>query len=183
MPIPVTDLRQSWPRPSAPQPIVIIGAGGIVTDAHLPAYRLAGFPVAGVYDLDPDRACAVANKWDIQSFATLDEAIATPGALYDLALPPGVHLSVLPLLPAGAAVLIQKPMGRDLAEATAILELCRNKHLKAAVNFQLRFSPMFLALADAIGRGWLGDIVDAEVHLNLSTPWDLFPFLNGMARV
>ena len=64
----------------------------------------------------------------------------------DLALPPGAHLDVLPKLPDGAAVLLQKPMGRDLAEATAILDLCRSKTLKAAVNFQLRFSPMMLAV-------------------------------------
>jgi predicted dehydrogenase len=181
--IPVNELRQSWPRPSAPRPIVIIGAGGIVTDAHLPAYRLVGLPVAGVFDLNQERAREVAAKWDIVAFPTLEEAIATTGAVYDLALPPGAHLDVLPKLPEGAAVLLQKPMGRDLGEATAILKLCREKRLKAAVNFQLRFSPMFLAVADAIKRGWLGDIVDVEVHLNVMTPWHLFPFLKGMKRV
>ncbi len=154
-----------------------------MTDAHLPAYRLAGFPVAGVFDLNHDRAREVAAGWDIVAFPTLEEAIATQGAVYDLALPPGAHLDVLPKLPEGAAVLLQKPMGRDLAEATAILRLCREKQLKAAVNFQLRFSPMFLALADAIERGWLGDVVDVEVHLNIMTPWHLFPFLKGMPRV
>lgn len=181
--IAVEELRQSWPRPSTPKPIVIIGAGGIVTDAHLPAYKLANLPVAGVFDLDLDRAKQVAAKWETSAFATLDEAIATPGTVYDLALPPGVHLDVLPRLPDGAAVLLQKPMGRDLAEATAILELCRRKSLKAAVNFQLRFSPMMLAVADALQRGWLGRLIDVEVHLNLVTPWHLFPFLNGMPRV
>lgn len=181
--IAVEGLRQSWPRPSAPKPIVIIGAGGIVTDAHLPAYKLANLPVAGVFDLDLDRAKQVAAKWETHAFATLDEAIATPGAVYDLALPPGAHLDVLPRLPDGAAVLLQKPMGRDLAEATAILDLCRAKSLKAAVNFQLRFSPMMLAVADALQRGWLGRLIDVEVHLNLVTPWHLFPFLNGMPRV
>lgn len=183
MSIAVEMLRQNWPRPGAPKPIVIIGAGGIVNDAHLPAYRLAGLPVAGVYDLDADRARAVAAKWETRAFATLDEAIAKPDAVYDLALPPGAHLDVLPQLPDGAAVLLQKPMGRDLAEATAILELCRSKSLKAAVNFQLRFSPMMLAVADALERGWLGRLVDVEVHLNLMTHWHLFPFLNGMPRV
>ena len=74
-------------------------------------------------------------------------------------------------------------MGRDLAEASAILALCRQKSLVAAVNFQLRFSPMMLAVADAIERGWLGRLVDVEVHLNLVTPWHLFPFLKGMPRV
>lgn len=183
MTIPVAELRQSWPRPSAPGPIVIIGAGGIVNDAHAPAYRLANFPLAGIYDLDHDRALATAKKWDSQAFATLEEAIATPNAVYDLALPPAAHLDVLPKLPDGAAVLLQKPMGRDLGEATRILALCRQKRLKAAVNFQLRFSPMFLALADAMQRGWLGQIVDVDVHLNLLTPWELFPFLKGMPRV
>lgn len=183
MSIDVTALRQVWPQPSAPKPIVIIGAGGIVEDAHLPAYRLANFPVAGVFDLSPERARIVADKWGTRAFTGLEEAIGTPGAVYDLALPPGAHLDVLPKLPDGAAVLLQKPMGRDLAEATAILKLCRERNLKAAVNFQLRFSPMMLAVADAIERGRLGRLVDVEVHLNLVTPWHLFPFLKGMPRV
>lgn len=183
MPTDYSTLRQSWPRPSNPRPIVIIGAGGIVNDAHLPAYRLAGLPVAGVFDIDAGKARALAEKWDIPAFATLEEAIATPGAVYDLALPPAAHLDVLPKLPDGAAVLLQKPMGRNLDEATAILRLCQSKGLKAAVNFQLRFSPMMLAVKDALERGWLGPLIDTEVHLNLVTPWELFPFLKGMERV
>lgn len=183
MSIDVAALQQAWPRPSAPRPIVIIGAGGIVADAHLPAYRLAGFPVAGVFDLNTERAKAVAAKWGITAFANLEQAVDTPNAVYDLALPPAAHLDVLPHLPDGAAVLLQKPMGRDLAEATAILNLCRAKALRAAVNFQLRFSPMMLAVADALRRGWLGRLIDVEVHLNLVTPWHLFPFLKGMPRV
>jgi predicted dehydrogenase len=179
----VSGLRQAWPLPSAPRPIVVIGSGGIVNDAHLPAYRLAGLPVAGVYDLDRAKAAAVAEKWHTRAFDTLEAAIATPDAVYDLALPPAAHLDVLPRLPDGAAVLLQKPMGRDLAEATAILALCRQKSLQAAVNFQLRFSPMMLAVADALQRGWLGRLIDVEVHLNLVTPWQLFPFLKGMPRV
>lgn len=183
MGIDVSGLRQAWPRPSAPRPIVIIGAGGIVNDAHLPAYRLAGLPVAGLFDRDPVRTAEMARKWGVRAFNSLEEAIATPDAVFDLALPPAAHLSVLSALPDGAAVLLQKPMGRDLAEATAILALARQKALKAAVNFQLRFSPMFLALKDALDRGWLGRPIDLEVHLNLVTPWHLFPFLKGMDRV
>lgn len=183
MAIDTASLRQTWLTSSLPRPIVIIGAGGIVNDAHLPAYRLAGFPMAGVFDLDAEKARKLAGKWDIPHFATLEEALATGGAIFDLALPPSAHLSVLPKLPDRAAVLLQKPMGSDLAEATAIRELCRSKSLVAAVNFQLRFSPMMLAAKDALDRGWLGKLVDTEVHLNLVTPWHLFPFLKGMPRV
>ena len=45
-------LKNSWPLPSFPKPIVIIGAGGIVNDAHMPAYRKANFDVLGLYDID-----------------------------------------------------------------------------------------------------------------------------------
>ena len=39
-------LRQVWPAPSRARPIVTIGAGSIVADAHFPAYAKAGYPVA-----------------------------------------------------------------------------------------------------------------------------------------
>lgn len=162
---------------------MIVGAGGIVNDAHMPAYRLAGLPVAGLFDIDASRAATLGEKWDLPVHGSLAEAIATPDAVFDLALPPAAHAEVLRHLPDGAAVLIQKPMGRNLDEASEILSICRDKRLTAAVNFQLRFAPMMLAIRDAVDRGWLGRLVDVEVHLNLLTPWHLFPFLKGMERV
>ncbi len=177
------NLRQAWNRPSNPRPIVIIGAGGIVHDAHLPAYRLAGFPVAGIFDIDRGRAEALAAKWGLKVFSTLEDATAVKDAAFDLAIPPAAHLDVLSALPERSPVLIQKPMGRDLDEATHILNLTRKRHLTAAVNFQLRFAPMMLALRDALDRGLLGRLVDVEIHLNILTPWHLFPFLKGLPRV
>ena len=176
-------LRQTWPMPAAPRPVVLLGCGSIVVDAHLPAYRKAGFPVAGIYDLDTAKAAEVARQWNTRHFTSLGEAVAEPDAVFDLATPPSAHLAVLNALPDGATVLIQKPMGRNLAEASDILRLCRAKKLVAAVNFQLRFAPMMLALRDAVERGLLGDLIDVEVHLNLVTPWELFAFLRGIERV
>jgi predicted dehydrogenase len=182
-PEPVSALRQAWPLPSDCRPIVIIGAGGIVNDAHLPAYRKAGFPVAGLYDLDRERAGALAERWSLPVFSSLEEAICVPGAVFDLAIPPAAHLGVLQAIPVGSSVLLQKPMGRDLAEATAILHLVRARQLVAAANFQLRFAPMMLAAQDAAARGLLGRLIDIDVHINVLTPWHLFPFLKGMPRV
>jgi predicted dehydrogenase len=176
-------LQQSWPRPSQPRPIVLIGAGGVVRDAHLPAYRKAGFPVAGIFDLDPAAAEARGKEFDLPVFRSMAEAIATENAVFDLATPPGAHEAALAQLPDHATVVIQKPMGRNLAEAQRIVDLCRTKNLKAAVNFQLRFAPYMLAIRDFVERGELGEIVDVEVHLNLETPWDLFPFLLKESRV
>ncbi len=177
-------LRQSWPMPARPRPIVIFGAGSIVNDGHLPAYQRAGFPVAGLYDIDRTRAEAMAHKWNLpRVYASPEEAAAETGAVFDLATPPAAHLDLLRVLPQGATVLLQKPMGRDLDEATEILKRCRAKEFVAAVNFQMRFSSMMLALKDALDRGLLGRAIDVEVHLNLLTPWHLFAFLKGLPRI
>lgn len=176
-------LQQWWPRPAAPSPVVIFGAGSIVGDAHLPAYRKGGFPVAGIYDPNRDRAAELAAHWGIAAFASCDEAVGIDGAIFDLATPPAAHASILSQLPPGSPVLIQKPMGSDLAQASEILSICRARDLRAAVNFQLRFAPMMLALRDAVAKGYLGEIVDFDAWLALSTPWGLWPFLKGLPRI
>ena len=176
-------LRQWWAKPTQPKPIVIFGAGSIVGDAHLPAYKKGGFPVAGIFDPNLDKASALADQWGVKAFASLEEAIAIEGAIFDLATPPSAHASILAQLPEGAAVLIQKPMGSDLAAATELLKVCRARNLKAAVNFQLRFAPMMLALYDAVDKGLLGEVVDFDAWLALATPWGLWPFLKGLPRI
>lgn len=176
-------LRDSWRRPTSPKPIAIIGSGGIVADAHLPAYAKAGFPVAGLFDLDRERAAKLARQWSIPTvFASLQEAAAAD-VVFDVAAPPVAHREILSALPVGAAVLIQKPLGLDLVEASAIRELVRARRLTAAVNFQLRYSAMMLAIADAIAKGMLGELTEIEVHINLVTPWTLFPHLKPNPRV
>jgi predicted dehydrogenase len=177
------ELQQAWPKPSRPLPVVCVGAGGIARAAHLPAYRAVGIPVRGVFDQDLAAANTLAQQFEIERvFSSFDEAIAEPGALFDLAVPPSAFEPMLQRLPVGAAVLIQKPMGENLEQARRILELCRERQLIAAVNFQLRFSPNMLALAAAIRTGLLGDVVDVEVRVNTRTPWELWPFLRGLPR-
>lgn len=177
--------QQTWARPSNPRPIVIIGAGGIVRDAHLPAYRKSGLPVAGLYDLNATAARDLASSAGIANcYPTLAAATASgTDVVYDLAVPPSAITSVLDQLPVGASVLMQKPMGSNLAEAVQIKQICTDRQLTAAVNFQLRFSPMMLAVRDIITNGTLGDLVDVDIHLSVNTPWDLFPFLRSMQRV
>ena len=178
------DLCQTLPLPKTSLPLVIFGAGSIVKDAHLPAYRRLGFSVAGIYDPDQAKAAALAAEHGTTALAGMAEATAHgTGAVYDIAVPPEAIPELLSALPEGANVIIQKPMGSDLAAADAILRVVRARRLKAAVNFQLRFAPAFLALKDAIARGMLGDVVDVDGLLAVDTPWHLFAFLAKLPRV
>lgn len=180
----VSGIRQSWPLPSRPRPIVIVGAGGIVNDAHLPAYRKAGFPVAAIYDVLPERSRATAERFAIPRVCErLEQCFEEAAAVIDVAVPPQQVLNVLNAVPESSTVLIQKPLGVDLEQARRIRRLCREKKLCAAVNFQLRFSPMMLAVRHAREMGLFGDILDIEFRLQVYTPWHLFPYLAELERV
>src|SRR5579872_5792602 len=178
------DLKQTWPMPKHPRPIVFIGAGGIVRACHLPAYRKAGFPVMGIYDLNPGAAEKTARDFRIPFvFHSLSEAVEISDVIFDLAVPATGILGVIRQLPDQAAVLIQKPLGVDLKSAKAIYALCRKKKLKAAVNFQLRYAPNMMALKGLLQKGVLGKITDVEVRVNLFTPWGQWKFLEGIPRM
>lgn len=174
------------PRPRVVRPIVMIGAGGIVHDAHLPAYRKAGFPVAALVDMNREKAEDLAKKFGIAHAGTsIADAIqyAPADAVFDVAVPAKAIPAILPQLPDGATVLMQKPMGDTLAEATEILKICRNKGLTAAVNFQLRWAPNMLmarALSDSDAFGALHDM---EVSVSCHMPWELWSFLNTAPRL
>ncbi|HVW77305.1 MAG TPA: Gfo/Idh/MocA family oxidoreductase [Alloacidobacterium sp.] len=180
-------VRESTPPlPQEALPIVVIGAGGIVQAAHLPAYQKAGFPVAAVVDPNRGRAEALAKQFGVPAATdSLNEAIrkAPPNSLFDLAVPAGQILHVLRELPDGSAVLIQKPMGNTLEEAEQILALCRKKGLKAAVNFQLRYAPVMLAARRIADAGKLGQVHDMEVVVRVYTPWELWTFLEIAPRL
>ena len=167
-------------------PIVILGTGGIVRDAHLPAYRKAGFPVWGLVNRTMARAQALADEYGIEHvFGTVAEAVAAApdNAVYDIALMPEQYLEALEALPDGAAVLIQKPLGNSLAEGAAVRDLCHRKKLIAAVNTQLRFAPYVAEARRLIADGVLGELYDLEIRVATETPWDMFPNVLGMERL
>lgn len=174
------------PRPRAARPIIVIGAGGIVHDAHLPAYAKAEFPVAALVDVSLEKAEGLAKEFKIpRAFSSIAEAIrfAPPDAVFDIATPAKVLPSILAQLPDGAVVLMQKPMGDTLGEAVEILHLCRGKRLTSAVNFQLRWAPNMLAARAITDSGALGELHDIEVKISVHMPWELWSFLSTAPRL
>jgi predicted dehydrogenase len=172
--------------PAKKHPIHVIGAGGIVRDAHLVAYRKAGFQVASIFDPNRERAIALAKMFDIPWVPeSLSETVgnAPADAVFDIATPASEFLDILKHLPDGCGVLIQKPMGDNLAQARQILDLCHAKKLKAAVNFQLRYAPAIRAARNLIAEGKIGQLHDLEVRVTVYTPWHLWNFLEGIPRV
>jgi predicted dehydrogenase len=172
--------------PSEKRPVYIIGAGGIVNDAHLPAYKIAGYNVQGIFDIAFEKSKSTAEKFSIPHvFPGLKEMIAhsPANAVFDVAVPGSQTIPVLKQLPEGAAVLLQKPMGENYDEAKEILHVVQQKKMLGAINFQLRYAPYILAAKKIIDSGSLGELNDIEVNVNVYTPWHLWDFLTSSKRV
>jgi len=164
--------------PEKPAPIIIIGAGGIVGDAHLPAYKKAGFEVFGITNRTRAKAEKLAVEFNIPFvFDTVAEAVrqAPANSVYDITIMPDQFVETLEQLPDGSGVLIQKPMGDYFWQSKEILEVCRRKKLAAAINCQLRFAPYVSAARFMIENGMIGELYDMEVRVTVKTPWELFP--------
>jgi len=172
--------------PETSAPIIIIGAGGIVADAHLPAYKKAGFQVLGITNRTKEKAEQLAMEWDIPNvYDSLADAVAAApeNTVYDITIVPENFVESLEQLPDGSAVLMQKPMGDYYGQSKEILEVCRRKKLIAAINCQLRFAPFVNAARYLIDGGFIGEIYDMEIRVTVNTPWQMFPFVFDRPRL
>ena len=93
------NLNQEWRKPKKPIPIVIFGAGSIVSDAHLPAYKFSNLPVKGIYDPDYEKAKKLGQIYGLKVFKKASDAAAEKHVVFDLAIPPSNHYEVIDLLP------------------------------------------------------------------------------------
>ncbi|HKO81361.1 MAG TPA: Gfo/Idh/MocA family oxidoreductase, partial [Chitinophagaceae bacterium] len=172
--------------PSKQLPVFIIGAGGIVNTAHLPAYKIAGFNVQGIVDIDNNKAKTTADKFNIPYvFSNIEEMLSRtpPDAVFDVAVPGSQTIPILEQLPSNSSVLLQKPMGENIEEARKILELTRQKKMRAGINFQLRYAPYIIAAKELIRENKIGELNDIEINVNVYTPWHLWDFLFSSPRL
>src|ERR1700751_475884 len=160
--------------------IGIIGAGGIVNYAHLPAYKKAGFKVVGITDRESDRAERTAKEHSIpRVFASVDELLADPQVkIVDIAgYPKEQAVIVEQATDAGKHLLCQKPFAEEYAKAVRNVELAERAGVKIAVNQQMRWDAGIRCARILIDDGWLGTPTYACVQVHCKTDWSLWPWI------
>ena len=160
--------------------IGICGAGGIVSDAHLPAYRKAGFKVAGIYDVDFDKAAKVAKQFEVPKVhESLDELIGDQDVdVIDAAVPATENLGIVKAIAGtGKPILIQKPLAEDYDTAAQTVEVIEASGITAAVNQQMRWEPGVRASKTLLDRGDLGELFNIAMLTFVHTPWHLWEWL------
>ncbi|VTS07624.1 Gfo/Idh/MocA family protein [Tuwongella immobilis] len=154
-----------------------IGAGFIMRDCHLVAYRQAGFHPLAITSRNPDRAREVATHHQIpRVYATVDDLLADRDLeVIDIAVPPDRSLEMILRTCEHAdhvrGILAQKPLALNVRDAKRAVAACRDAGIVLAVNQNMRFDQSIRAMAHLLQERLLGEPVLATIEMRAIPHW------------
>jgi predicted dehydrogenase len=160
--------------------IAIVGAGGIVNYAHLPAYRKSGFRVVGITDRNREAAEKTAKQHGIpRVYASVEELLADREVeIVDIAVYPAGQLEVVEKVTAAKRhLLCQKPFADEYPKAVRSVELAEAANVKIAVNQQMRWDAGIRCARILLDDGWLGIPTYGTIQVHCNTDWSLWPWI------
>jgi predicted dehydrogenase len=134
-----------------PTRIGVIGVGHL---GYHHARLYAGLPdvtLAGVVDLDAERAAKVASEFETRAFGSVGELLVAGVDAVSVAAPTTVHHSLTrDLLRAGVDVLVEKPIAKTVDEADELVRMARDHRRILQVGHVERFNGAVIALRQAV---------------------------------
>jgi predicted dehydrogenase len=161
-----------------------LGAGFIMRDCHLVAYRQAGFNPVALASRDPARARSVAAAYAVaRVHPTYDALLADAEVeVLDIAVPPDVQPALIRAAVKHKGhirgILAQKPLALSVREARACVEACAAAGVVLAVNQNMRYDQSVRALKDLLSRGVLGEPVLGTIDMRAVPHW--MPWSQGL---
>lgn len=124
----------------------VVGVGHIGSN-HARLYReIAGDEFKAIYDVDANRARAMAKKYRTEAAKSLDEFADLTDAV-SVATPTNTHYQIArQLLERGKHLLIEKPITENTREASELSDLAAKNRLILQVGHVERFNPVLSAL-------------------------------------
>jgi predicted dehydrogenase len=166
--------------------IGIVGCGGIVNYAHLPAYRKAGFQIVAAYDQDAEAATRTAGEHGIPRVAaSVTGLLQDPEIdIVDIAVTPWAQAAIAKeAIAAGKHVLCQKPLADNYASAVEIVDLAAQRGVHVAVNQQMRWDAGIAVAKQLIDQGAIGIPADVRIETSIRTPWHMWPWMANSPRL
>jgi hypothetical protein len=157
-------------------PIGCIGAGFIMAECHLKAYRQVGFHPVAVASRTPERARQVARRYGLRAYEDYRDLLADKSIqVIDVAVPPDVQCEVIRDVVQHAdhirGILAQKPLGVNYQQAAEIVQMCRQAGIVLAVNQNMRYDQSVRAAHYLLKKGVLGDPVLATIEMRAIPHW------------
>jgi predicted dehydrogenase len=175
-PVPL-DYLPKLPRDKSPG-IGCIGAGFIMADCHLVAYRQAGFNPVAIAARRREQAAIVAARHQIpQVYEDHRDLLADPNVqVVDVAVPPDIQIDVIRHIIDHKnqhirGILAQKPLGVNYAQAVEIVRMCRDAEITLAVNQNMRYDQSVRAAKSLLSQGVLGEPVLATIDMRAIPHW------------
>jgi len=153
---------------------VRVGIVGVGWGAHVqvPAYRAAGgFDPVALCARTPDRLSRVAAKLGIEDTSTDWQSFVQRDDLdiISVATPTGLHHQIsVAALAAGKAVLCEKPLASNPAEAREMIKAAEASGRPTGCCFENRWNPEWLSVTEQIRAGLLGTPYLARVSRSAS---------------
>jgi len=161
-----------------------VGAGFIMRDCHLVAYRQAGFNPVAITSRNVEHARVVAAQHGIaRCYAALTDLLRdSTVTVLDIAVPPAAQPAIIRQAVEHKdhirGILAQKPLALSVREARECVELCARAGVALAVNQNMRYDQSVRALKDILGRGWLGQPVLGTIDMRAIPHW--MPWSEGL---
>jgi predicted dehydrogenase len=160
-----------------PYKAVIIGCGRIaggydnpgddVVLTHANAIsRSPTINLAGVYDINPVLAKAMAAKWQSTAYVSISALLETiKPDIVIVAVPDEFHEEVLETLLEFTTkiVICEKPLGKRLDKLTTLLEKYRKRNIKLAVNYSRNYDQRIIQLKKEIHQDLYGEFLNGMV--------------------
>ncbi|MBS3648395.1 Gfo/Idh/MocA family oxidoreductase [Pseudaminobacter sp. 19-2017] len=156
-----------------------IGAGMIMAECHLAAYKEAGFQVAAIASRTKANAQKVADRWGIPLVHNTPEKLIEDATveIIDLAFPPDQQPALIRHAlkqPHVKAILAQKPLALSVDEARRLRDEAKASGKILSVNQNMRYDQSMRVLKQIIDSGALGEIVFAQIDMHAIPHWQTF---------
>ena len=148
----------------------IIGAG-IISDIHAQAINaIPNAKLVGVYTPNKNKSQAFADKYNCESYDTLEAMLAVASIqIVCVCTPSGIHLDpAIQSLNAGKHVVIEKPLEVSLEKCDQIIEAADKAGLKTAVIFPSRFYDASQQIRQAIDEKRFGNLALGDAYVKWS---------------
>ncbi|MDH7790549.1 Gfo/Idh/MocA family oxidoreductase [Ochrobactrum sp. AN78] len=156
-----------------------IGAGMIMAECHLAAYKEAGFKIGAIASRTKARAEEVARRWEIATVHDTPEALIGDEAIeiLDIAYPPDQQPALIRKAlaqPHIKGILAQKPLALTLEEAIALRDEAAKAGKILSVNQNMRYDQSMRVLKQILDNGELGTPVMATIEMRAIPHWQGF---------
>lgn len=156
--------------------IGLVGAGFIIADCHLVAYRNAGFNPVAIASRNRAKAAEASVRHKIGTIHGGVEELLNDERVevLDIGVPPDKQFEVVQQAVRRKhikGILCQKPLGVNYAQAAEIVRLCRDAGKTLAVNQNMRYDQSVRGAKDLLSRELLGAPVLATIEMRAIPHW------------